>query len=834
MNQEPAEDAVDLVMAVIGVGRSEAIQKLKANGNDTERAINAHYENPSADEAQQMGPLWDENAFHSDKTKVDCQNQNVPSFNLRPPSETLGSNIFGAAPSRPPSRVSHRGDRDIIDLTSDSPKVNPNHALTHAEREEQELQQAMALSMGGLSQESGVAPAPGPYFGPASRDHYDSSKWALTHTGSTHEIILNPEPADRKRERDEPPFMKPSTVAFYLSSLITILHAIPLAREALLLREHLLNDYGYNSEWWDGAPVQVPRVVNVGDQQHDWEADEVLYETQRLMAFLDLTKRSYGSVEVLANLKSIQDQNMDAQLANYLKAWQDAASRNIPGRNFPSLFQSVGVRKSMGEDQQVLDTMPFFTLDIGVDEEIADKDLTLYAALDELIWSDTEEDLQTEETYLESIGDIFIMKVSRQSPQGSGLGIRIPAVWYPDRYLERCREAATGMRISKAEIGKLIRQTQQIETRLTELVCHRTPTRENKVLDARKLLETVIASFEQETLSTTDESVEGSDGALPPPTRASTGSMMVKELKAVYESVNSKLRSLEKQREEAHNMLKDLSTLLTQPNDNDPQQSPTEKYTLRGVSTDPQITYVLCPCDPEATDSTPDAENRGWQWWKLSYTPTDSKPVSKVKVRETQVLKAAREESRSALLVYASETAASGASIDELPTPLKKFVHADNHTFSLEVDIPPSPVSPPRTSPKRKASDSEEDLIDLHPSPFPGAQSHEPRSASKTQAEPELPLENHLREFDSPIPVSITRHIPDTVNPIDYAEPPRHLAPPFQASAPLSSPGDTEKHYPPRLASPPTSAPSQKRQTDRQDPDEPNVVANQIMQTHVP
>lgn len=91
---------------------------------------------------------------------------------------------------------------------------------------------------------------------------------------------------------------------------------------------------------------------------------------------------------------------------------------------------------------------------------------------------------------------------------------------------------------------------------------------------------------------------------------------------------------------------------------------------LRGVCTEPHITYVLRPRNPnESTDE--------WQWWRISFSLEDEKtrqaerhargeiPAPKTdaigytarKVREIEVLHAAREESRGALLVYASSNA---------------------------------------------------------------------------------------------------------------------------------------------------------------------------------
>jgi hypothetical protein len=130
---------------------------------------------------------------------------------------------------------------------------------------------------------------------------------------------------------------------------------------------------------------------------------------------------------------------------------------------------------------------------------------------------------------------------------------------------------------------------------------------------------------------------------------------------------------------------------------------PRNKYTLRGVSTKPHITYVLRRADFSDESSTDTIDNE-WQWWRISFSRDDAKrpsqdaskseaaplgmpasvgwgvpagPASEwqnakmkekprgsehlgytiTKVREIEVLKAAREESSTVLLVYASDKA---------------------------------------------------------------------------------------------------------------------------------------------------------------------------------
>lgn len=105
-------------------------------------------------------------------------------------------------------------------------------------------------------------------------------------------------------------------------------------------------------------------------------------------------------------------------------------------------------------------------------------------------------------------------------------------------------------------------------------------------------------------------------------------------------------KALEEQKDRAREKLAEISALLTRPSD-DPKTNPQHPYTLRGVSTDPNVTYVLCAVEEgKGNDSTQDKlavdddmgdeAMRGggstavdYQWWKLSYLSGDSKPVTK-------------------------------------------------------------------------------------------------------------------------------------------------------------------------------------------------------------
>lgn len=110
-----------------------------------------------------------------------------------------------------------------------------------------------------------------------------------------------------------------------------------------------------------------------------------------------------------------------------------------------------------------------------------------------------------------------------------------------------------------------------------------------------------------------------------------------------------------------------------------------ERYTLRGVCTASDTTYVLA--NPSATEDLLDSPADQWQWWKLTYSsaPGTSSPASAMRVEQDDVLRAARNESTEVGLVYASD-AALAHTTESLPTRLRNFVRLDNLAFSRELD----------------------------------------------------------------------------------------------------------------------------------------------------
>ena len=90
----------------------------------------------------------------------------------------------------------------------------------------------------------------------------------------------------------------------------------------------------------------------------------------------------------------------------------------------------------------------------------------------------------------------------------------------------------------------------------------------------------------------------------------------------VLGQANRSVPALQKSKNSALEKLKKISKWYTTADD-DPGGAPHHKYTLRGVSTSNSTLYVL------DRRSSGYVEPETWQWWKLTYSMGDAKPVSR-------------------------------------------------------------------------------------------------------------------------------------------------------------------------------------------------------------
>ena len=213
------------------------------------------------------------------------------------------------------------------------------------------------------------------------------------------------------------------------------------------------------------------------------------------------------------------------------------------------------------------------------------------------------------------------------------------------------------------------------------------------------------------------------------------------------------MAALEDQKIKAREKLLEFSNLYTTPSNN-PKEPPLYKYTLHGVCADPHVVYVLEKTMPDDEDDLIRIEAEDWQWWKLSYDRRLSKPVSRERVQEYEVLTAAKDQANTALLVYASDRATSFSPAD-LPPQLLNFVRLDNANFAKEFDT--LPFHQPNSPAKRKADDGDDDDLGLKLYRSPPQGTHPEISQTTNTTDPTLPA-----YIDTPSPPASLSHIVST------------------------------------------------------------------------
>ena len=417
-----------------------------------------------------------------------------------------------------------------------------SQSLNLDEPEDEQLNRAMAISMSDSQtlpgQETGTIDHGKPTFGPATRNYYEADAWAVVRPAAqiVEEILLNPEPNDRKRQPNTPAFFKTPSTSHRLSALIKILHAIPMAREALLNRTKTLQDYGHEKDWWDGTPVKVLRIVNMDADGRRFNEDDIIFEAQRLMAFLDKTDRAYGSTNVLAGFEGIGLQN-DGKASNFMSIWQSASARyRSPLAN---IFESVGTKLDPSDPESAR-SEHFCYLSVSVDTETSGKALTLYEAMDHILWVDAKED---DDIYLEQIGDIFTLEVKNQVENVPGLGIEVPSIWYADRYLPSHLQQAKGMLAQKAAVTAQFQKEEKLQAKFSSFQKPETGVE----VDVANLLANAVKYFERKKAyqdsvkesSLTDQRFQESIGQDQDP-----NDPVVKELKALAAQISGKVKSM--------------------------------------------------------------------------------------------------------------------------------------------------------------------------------------------------------------------------------------------------------------------------------------------------
>ncbi|KAL7273778.1 hypothetical protein RUND412_003355 [Rhizina undulata] len=688
------EDSV-MQLQAMGVEREDAIACLKACDNDLNRAAEYYFDGDLAKRRLQAvnDVKWNESVWDAPREGLDTSAQSGHNFhnNYQSQSRTdtarrnyqvQGPDVltpsFEGMKSRPPSRTSNRID------------------LTGPEDNDADLAKALAASMEYVSgvntagyytqQETGITGThtspTNPYFGPAPPDReYDPGQWALT-TTQTHEIYLDPAPVDRRRLPGEPAFLKPAAPGQNLHAAITILHSIPLAREKLLMRDRILPDYGQDGQWWNGRKIQASRIINLADDEMPAWSDvpDEIAEVQRIMAFLDQTKRAYGSVESLANISSIKDTS-SGPVSSFLLAWGED--------KYVEPFFSVATQQplvdietpSSTNAEESLSTERFYVLDLQIP---AEPESTIYDAFDRVIWPGDGQG----EVYVK-FADVLCLQFKTNWDPRKGSGVNIPTELYPDRYTRTYADIA---REVQQKIQKKLAEIDDLEQKEERLLKFRPRGygRGTETYDPKALMEISFKHFETGSQFNAVDS-----GSANMSISSDSGVLDVNlALKQLWAKIEKKLSNLSSLKQEAHVALKKLRASFTSPEDKPENFPPLTKYSLRGFCPDSKTTYLL----------RNSADGSGEQWWSISWgtqnqaatasyetTATASYELRMISVED--VLEATKNNGDGdLLLIYANENALNPKDgVDmSLPEPLQMFIDRDNAAFQTELQ----PTSP--------------------------------------------------------------------------------------------------------------------------------------------
>ncbi|KAI1283384.1 hypothetical protein F5Y07DRAFT_349506 [Xylaria sp. FL0933] len=727
---QPAEGDVMVLQDMFGITRAEAISRLKANNNNVESATNEFLDDPTSSKYK-----WDESYFHTDREGE--QNNTGISFNIQGADEIPSvSHVNSAAPTRPPSRTNNR-----------SP-LGPANAT----QEDADLARALAES----AAESGVTPQEvgvidnekgSKYFGPANRSEYESDMWAMVPTKATAEAeATDPPPSNRKRDADAPAFLR-QTKEHRLGALLSIYSKIPLARNFLLRCGRSAPVYGHNTEWWKGKPILRQDVLaKMARGEEVWGEDthpDFIDELHRLLAFLDMSERSYASADSLAETKAI-DESFGSWMPDVeerlFQALQDA-SADSPDCGIEQMITTGKIMSVMppsadpsepggAQSEEEENTTSFIFLDIALDYESYLRVDTMYDALDHLLWSNA---LSLDCTFPQDAKIAVLLNPAevltlRFGGVGFSKPCEIPAIFYADRYMNSRKDLAIHFQTQIREIRNALKKLAWIEEervncrgQLCDFKLQAYQNRHDVRECSTKLMQFAEQLLERQNKDSQwrqfeDQWRKGTPYSMDdlrlihtwsgPPVFTDKETVdqerwkhIIQACKDMIEEAGRSVIECQEKREELNHYLDVIRKRLTcqeHEADNDrfvfrshgdayhPEYwNPSMKYFLRGVATTNDVAYV---CVRDVEDSSNPGSNSvvNDQWWKIGYVKTDASPIKSEKVTLDDVLQAAGTEAKRPILVYASEVALNQERIP-LSDALRLFVKADNRSFQQEL-----------------------------------------------------------------------------------------------------------------------------------------------------
>ncbi|KAF2261084.1 hypothetical protein CC78DRAFT_535976 [Lojkania enalia] len=620
-----------------GLSLEDCEKLLRICNNDMNVAMNKVLDN-------QLDILHQDEGLNSNVSHADGWDGTAFQTDRYGQSDVAGCNGFtifphSNAPTRPPSRSSHRS-ADASANTGDAPM----------------------MSVEG-TQESGVIGHSGAVFGPATKEYYDSSQWALVPTTTSAELVPDASPLNRRRDEGQPAIIKPLANGDYLPALLSILHSIPLWRNTLLAPHISLENYSAGDDWWKGSASFPARAVEHGTNTDAAYDLDIIHEMQRLMAFLDMTDRAYGSVESLLHQdvwtkgRIPCDLADDSELLKFLVKWSSAYESQAADVNLNGVLRTVFDAGGQRQESFVLDAS-IVQLDPSTVPD-------LYDVLDDALYGSDPGASVVE------VSNVLILRLENARPSAKELGCKIPEIFFADRYLGSNKALVSKMLSEMAGYKNMI---EEIDAKIVKLKYHKS-RKTGTQLDTLSLLKTTMVAFDSDK-----------------------DQIVLNQLQSVYDNIERKLTVLEEEKKKACEMFDNVSGLFKTPIDDGSgsatdmsgdddakaavvplQLSPSHPYKLRGIATTPNTLYIIDPAIKDGPDASDTLE-----WWSIDYT-TDSTEayIFKQRITLAEVLKKANSDNSKALLVYANEKATSALPIP-LTESLQEFVKQDNDKFREE------------------------------------------------------------------------------------------------------------------------------------------------------
>ncbi|KAF7546780.1 hypothetical protein G7046_g9208 [Stylonectria norvegica] len=713
-SMDPSEEEISQVIDFASLDplddRHLVKQALRNNNRNVEVVVMEYFDDPE-NFRQRYRPTWDESVFAAERDgtenksgiafHIESPNQNEVIHGVTPPSESYAQ----GAPSRPPSRTNNRSPLSrAVDWKAETVPVIQSSQT----QEDEDMQRALRESAqeAGITMkdhESGIVTpsASAPHFGPANRDVYDTQDWSMVPTGPAQvNENTTPAPSMRKRAAGAPAFLVQGICSggdHRLGGLLTIYNQIPLARNTLLRTGSPAASYGHNSEWWKGQEILPPHVLaqmQSGDLQWGNESStkpDFDEELHRLMAFLDSTERSYGTISVLTDL------------IPYLgcaerQFFEEVGARN--GEKIVPLMQVATLANSQ-DDGSSFDDARFGLLEMDHAKSEYDVLKTLYEALDQVMWGNVLSwDKFEEESQMgmfEEMGEIFTIRIGNEGPTDS---LEVPEVLYPERYLAsrqlEARRIQAGWYQTKKDMARITNEQKKMY--------EQREAHTGQILDKREWLKKAtdqwkgydgylesLGSFHSMEESDFDTTKYPDYRAAPCNPNAGTKKFMgeikdtIQYTEDLLTNLEERMRGLNDELELVKKRQRFLGRLLTVPDKLGRQNPMTcKKYLLRGVYTSLDVIYVCQRLEPELIDLGDSPEPLD-QWWRLAYAPSEDPPVKAEKVEVERVLRDMWQETKTPLLVYATEGAMQTPRV-ALSGPLERFMKAENKAFRQELN----------------------------------------------------------------------------------------------------------------------------------------------------